>query len=251
MSTLAAWFEIAPLAVTAPLSRFASAAPSGVGGGALWALLALATVLPATAAGPQQTSSAAPAQPAVTMPGSSCPVPAAKPAATTQPSALLGPITREQLEAAEPSWVQAGVEAKPDLEATRALASVPPGAEVTVLLGSWCGDSRREVSRLWRALDGIGASAAGGAGGGLPFTITYIGVDEAKKQPVEAVTAAGLRYVPTFIVRRDGREVGRIVERSPHGIESDLLALLDGKASGLLTASTKMTAEGSAAPHHP
>jgi hypothetical protein len=171
--------------------------------------------------------------------------------AAPDPGVLVGPITREQVEAAVPAWVQAGVEAKPDPAAAQGLAAVAPGAEVTVLLGTWCSDSRREISRLWKALDEIGATAGGGAGSGLPFTLSYIGVDEAKRQPAAAVAAAGLKYVPTLIVRRDGREVGRIVEVSPHGIEVDLLALLDGKAAGLLTASPKMKAAGSPAPGAP
>jgi hypothetical protein len=171
-------------------------------------------------------------------PAASSPGTAAAPAAKASPQVLVGAVTREQVEAAAPAWVQAGVEAKPDAAAARALAAVPPGAEVTILLGTWCGDSRREISRLWRALDEIGA------GGSLPFTLTYVGVDEDKRQPEAAVAAAGLRYVPTLIVRRNGREVGRIVESSPHGVEVDLLALLDGKASGLLTTSPKLLAEG-------
>jgi hypothetical protein len=155
------------------------------------------------------------------------------------------------VEAAVPAWVQAEVEAKPDLAAARALAAVAPGAEVTVLLGTWCSDSRREISRLWKALDAIGAAAGGGASGGLPFTLSYIGVDEAKREPAAAVAAAGLKYVPTLIVSRDGREVGRIVEDSPHGVEIDLLALLGGKATGVLSANPKMTAAGSAPPSAP
>ncbi len=42
--------------------------------------------------------------------------------------------------------------------------------------------------------------------------------------------------MPTFVVLRDGREVGRIVEESPHGVERDLLALLDGSARGVVSA---------------
>jgi hypothetical protein len=171
--------------------------------------------------------------------------------AASDPQVLLGPVTREQVEAAVPAWVQAEVEAKPDLAAARALAAVAPGAEVTVLLGTWCSDSRREISRLWKALDAIGAAAGGGASGGLPFTLSYIGVDEAKREPAAAVAAAGLKYVPTLIVSRDGREVGRIVEDSPHGVEIDLLALLGGKATGVLSANPKMTAAGSAPPSAP
>ena len=154
-----------------------------------------------------------------------------KAAAPAERPVLLGHIQREQVEAAVPDWVEAEVASAPDGEVVKRLAAVAPGATVTVFLGSWCGDSRREVSRFWRVLDQI----AGQAGGETPFAITYVGVDHAKKEPAELVSGNDLRYVPTFIVRRDGREVGRIVESAPHGIERDLLSLLDGSAHGLLT----------------
>jgi hypothetical protein len=198
--------------------------------------LALALALPLAFAAPAPAGAAAPASAG---------------GAAADPKVLLGPITRQQVEAAAPEWVQAGVEAQPDLAAARALAAVAPGAEVTVLLGTWCSDSRREISRLWRAFDDIGAAPGGGAGSGLPFALTYVGIDEAKREPAAAVAASGLRYVPTLIVRRNGHEVGRIVERSPHGVEVDLLALLEGRASGLLTASPNLSAAGSAPPSAP
>lgn len=148
---------------------------------------------------------------------------------------IVGETTRERIEEAHPEWVAAEAESTPDPEACKALASVPPGAEVTIFLGTWCGDSRREVPRLWKALDQAGAD--------VPFAIHYIGVDRQKKEPVAPVTNNDIRYVPTFIVHREGREVGRIVEESPHGIEKDLLALLTGQARGLITTRTDLGAE--------
>jgi thiol-disulfide isomerase/thioredoxin len=148
-----------------------------------------------------------------------------KPAAPEE-AALVGPTTREKVEAS-PEWVQAEVDAKPDAGAAQALGAVEPGAEVTVFLGTWCGDSRREVPRLWKALDA--------EGGAVPFQIRYVGVDHDKKQPADLIRENDVRYLPTFIVRRGGHEVGRIVETSPHGVEQDLLALLTGKASGVLS----------------
>lgn len=147
--------------------------------------------------------------------------------AKKEPAVLVGDVTREQIEAAVPAWVEAEVGSQPDGEASQALAAVEPGADVTVFLGTWCGDSRREVPRLWRALDETG--------GMVPFTIHYIGVDREKKEPSARVKEDDILYVPTFIVRREGREVGRIVETSPHGVEKDLLALLSGKATGILS----------------
>ncbi|HEX9942905.1 MAG TPA: thioredoxin family protein [Thermoanaerobaculia bacterium] len=153
---------------------------------------------------------------------------------------LVGPTTREGIEAAVPAWVQAEVEAQPDAEAARALAAVEPGAEVTVFLGTWCDDSRREVPRLWKALDETGGAA--------PFQVRYVGVDRAKKEPAAAIAESGVLYLPTFIVHRDGREVGRIVETSPHGVEKDLLALLTGQASGVIATREDLTSGDSPEP---
>jgi hypothetical protein len=153
---------------------------------------------------------------------------------------VIGPTTREQIETAVHDWVQAEVEAAPDAEVARQLASVEQGAEVTVFLGTWCSDSRREVPRLWKAL--------ALAGGDVPFGVRYVGVDRDKKEPADAVAQSEVLYLPTFIVHRDGRETGRIVETSPHGIEHDLLDLLTGKARGVLTTREDLTSEGTAAP---
>ncbi|MCB1057579.1 MAG: thioredoxin family protein [Acidobacteria bacterium] len=154
---------------------------------------------------------------------------AARPAHAEDPvsPSLLGPVSRGQVEAAEPDWVAAEVDATIDEDAAKALAGVPPGAKVVVYFGTWCSDSRREVSRFWRALDVTGSE--------VPFELEYIAVDRGDKRPPEMKEELGLVYVPTFIVTRDGQEVGRMVEESPHGIENDLLALLEGDATGVIS----------------
>ncbi|HMB51942.1 MAG TPA: thioredoxin family protein [Thermoanaerobaculia bacterium] len=119
-----------------------------------------------------------------------------------------------------------------DAEAAAALAEVEPGAEVVVFFGTWCSDSRRELSRLWRAFDEAGLVDDAM----LPFDVEYVAVDREKVEPAERTAGMGIRYVPTFIVYRDGAEVGRMVEVSPNGIEHDLLALLTGEASGVVSA---------------
>lgn len=160
--------------------------------------------------------------------------------AAPDPSVIVGETTREQIEEAVPDWVQSEAEASPDASACQGLTTVEPGAEVTVVLGTWCGDSRREVPRLWKALDMAGSS--------VPFAIHYVGVDRKKQEPADVVGGNDVRYVPTFIVRRGGREVGRVVEHSPNGIESDLLALLSGRAQGLITTRTDLQPQGAASP---
>lgn len=154
---------------------------------------------------------------------------------------LVGVVERAAVEGVVPDWIEAEVSSGIEPAAAAALAGVAPGAEVQIFFGTWCGDSRREVSRLWRALDEIGGEA--------PFPMRFIAVDRAKAEPAAEVAGIDLRYVPTFVVRRDGREVGRIIETSPHGIERDLLDLLTGKVRGTLSASRpELATAGGAAP---
>lgn len=141
---------------------------------------------------------------------------------------LVGHVARADVEKL-PKWIEAKSkpETEPDEKAAKALANVPKGALVRVIFGTWCGDSRREVTRFWKAIDL--------AGGATPFAIEYVAVDTGKKVPDGSIDGVGLRYVPTFLVLRDGKEVGRIVESSPNGIETDLGALLRGQRSGVIS----------------
>lgn len=45
-----------------------------------------------------------------------------------------------------------------------------------------------------------------------------------------------LPAIPAFVVDRDGQIVGSVVEKAPNGIERDLLSLLRGEKSGVVSA---------------
>lgn len=141
---------------------------------------------------------------------------------------LTGPIDRTRIEDELPNWRDEIAHAAIDVDAARALGTVPPGAEVEVFLGTWCGDSRRVISQLFVALEEVPEDAR-------PFSIRYVAVDRDKRDPEGLSDGRDIRYVPTIIVTRDGAEVGRIVESAPHGVETDLGALLRGEATGTLT----------------
>jgi len=144
-----------------------------------------------------------------------------KPAAivgNTSPDAIIGMFEAWSPEAA----------VQPDATASAALSAVDAGATVEVYLGTWCSDSRREVPRLWRALDLAGT---------VPFDVRYIGLDRDFAAADVNLDDKDIIAVPTFVVLRNGVEVGRVIEESPTGIESDLLSLLDGSKTGNLSAS--------------
>ena len=139
---------------------------------------------------------------------------------------IVGLTDRQSIERDFPAWAQAAADAHPDLGLAAQLGQVEPGAEVDVFLGTWCGDSRCEVGRFFVSLDAIE--------GPPPFTLRFIGVNRAKEAPGFS-EGTQLRFVPTFIVRREGVEVGRVVESAPDGIERAVLDLLRGARTGVIS----------------
>lgn len=137
---------------------------------------------------------------------------------------LVGEVNGAQVLEADARWRGAYASATTDAEGARALAAAPVGGHIDVFFGMWCGDSVREVTKFLRYAER----------GSLPFSYRLIAVDRAKQ--AEGLTEGrDIRYVPTFIVMREGREVGRVIE-SPRGeLGADLASLLAGSASGAIT----------------
>lgn len=139
---------------------------------------------------------------------------------------IVGRITHEQVLRILDQWK---IDGRPEPLAVRdleGLRRVRQGATVKVFLGAWCEDSKSVLSRFVRLLDALEND---------PFTVEYVAVDGTKQQPASEVQSNEIWYLPTFVVLRSGREVGRIVEHPPHALERDLLLLLDGTTHGLLS----------------
>ncbi|WP_088339523.1 thioredoxin domain-containing protein [Robiginitalea sediminis] len=136
---------------------------------------------------------------------------------------LLGAIGRHRLQ--DPpygSWFHSGYRAyTPDPALVQSLAPLLHDVEILVFLGTWCGDSRREVPRFLKILDEAGFP---------PSRLKLVAVD--RRRPTYKTSPGGeergknILRVPTFILQRTGREVGRIVERPRMGLELDLCDIL-------------------------
>ncbi len=136
---------------------------------------------------------------------------------------LLGVLTEDGLRSPPFSeWYDAGVTRyQPD---EQILGQLQLGDyQLTVFMGTWCGDSRREVPRLMRTLRELGFPSS---------QLTIIGVnrtpEQFKQSPGGEEAGRNIHRVPTIIVQRDGVEVGRIVESPVASIEADLHAIAAG-----------------------
>lgn len=94
--------------------------------------------------------------------------------------------------------------------------------EIIVVLGTWCDDSRDQVPRLFKVLEVSGYE---------PERVRWIAVDRQKKAPETEVPTLNIERVPTIILMRGGKELGRIIETPIASIEEDLLRILQGTQS--------------------
>ncbi len=85
--------------------------------------------------------------------------------------------------------------------------------EITVVFGSWCSDSQEQVPRFYKILDKAGYNDA---------HLTIIAVNRGKQTTEANVSNLNIERVPTFIVYKKGKEIGRIVETPENTLEEDL-----------------------------
>ncbi|MFY9556631.1 MAG: hypothetical protein WAV47_18110, partial [Blastocatellia bacterium] len=110
---------------------------------------------------------------------------------------------------------------EPNAQAVAAIKANDNDTTVTLAFGTWCPDSKNYIPRVIKALR---------AAGNQKIQLKLIGIDNQFHEPVGTVQPRRITNVPTVIVERDGREIGRIVETpAASTIEEDLAAILNGK----------------------
>ncbi|PQJ79631.1 thioredoxin family protein [Polaribacter porphyrae] len=87
-------------------------------------------------------------------------------------------------------------------------------------MGTWCGDSKRNVPRFYKILEEAGFDEN-------YFELVTVGRN--KKTPDNLQEGFDLLRVPTFIFYKNGKEVGRFVERPRETIEKDILKIVTGE----------------------
>ncbi len=92
--------------------------------------------------------------------------------------------------------------------------------KLLVVMGTWCPDSRRETPRLYKILDYIGFDEK---------NLTVYAVDRSKRVPSGATDNLNIKRVPTIIVLKGGKEIGRIIEYPVFSLEKDLYMIISGQ----------------------
>lgn len=110
---------------------------------------------------------------------------------------------------------------QPDKQIIKSLVlNLAPDFQYTIVLGTWCGDSKREVPRMLKVLTEAGIELD---------DIKLYAVDFSKEASDTPVGTLNIQKVPTLIVFRDNLEIGRIIETPVKSIEEDVLGIIGGK----------------------
>ncbi len=106
---------------------------------------------------------------------------------------------------------------QPNSETLKELKVALKNIRIEGFMGTWCPDSRREVPKFYKIMDTI------------KFTdFKMIVVDHSKKAN-GLEKGKNISFVPTFILYKDNKEIGRFVERpTKASLENDLLQIAKG-----------------------
>ncbi len=127
-------------------------------------------------------------------------------------------ITRDKILASGSEWQDTYDQYKPEPELIDVLKSrIGNNLRMDVYLGLWCPDSRNNVPVFLKIIDAVSA----------PLDVSYYNLErKSDKSARYFVEELKIERVPTFIVYRDGKEIGRIVENPQVTMLDDLIQIL-------------------------
>jgi thiol-disulfide isomerase/thioredoxin len=115
-------------------------------------------------------------------------------------------------------WFDSGYKFyRPDTNAIADLKEVSKDYTITIVMGTWCSDSRREVPRFYKILDELNYSDE---------NLKLINVDRDKIGIDNGVDSLNIELVPTFIIYSEEKEIGRIIETPNESLEKDMSKIL-------------------------
>ncbi|MBE2281664.1 MAG: thioredoxin family protein [Ignavibacteriaceae bacterium] len=131
---------------------------------------------------------------------------------------LVGYVTREAFSDTQFSWYDKNFEDyKVNTTILEGIEEEISGIEITAVIGSWCGDTKRELPRFHKILDYLNFPSE---------NLKMIALDVDKKTDVEEFDKLKVSFVPTLIFYKNGEEIGRIVEQPYKSLEEDIVYIL-------------------------
>ena len=141
----------------------------------------------------------------------------------TRQTEMLGPLTKEAILKSVPDWEGVAAAYQPKTDCLQKLKTLQQPVRIEIYLGTWCSDSKSHVSAYFKILDMADNPL---------IQTAYIGIPRDKESRSKYLPPAKtIEKLPTFLVYKDGKELGRIIETPVKSVEEDLLAILNKQSS--------------------
>lgn len=115
-------------------------------------------------------------------------------------------------------WYQQGYEAySPNKKMSKKLSKDLQEYDIVIFAGTWCPDTRNLLPKFAKVLDQTGIEQD---------NIQLYLVNRSKSTPGGETDTYEIKSVPTFIFIKDGKEVGRIVEKVNKSVEADIYYII-------------------------
>ena len=129
---------------------------------------------------------------------------------------LSGPVTEQQIREVKIFDLYTK-RYKPDPKIITQLNSVQDTILIDVFMGMWCHDSKREIPAFFKIMESIENPL---------ISAKYTALEYKRKGPKEIIKTTDIKRTPTFIIYKNGKEVGRIIEEVEVSMESDLYEII-------------------------
>ena len=97
------------------------------------------------------------------------------------------------------------------------IKSIVDSFQITIVMGTWCGDSKEQVPRFYSILDYLKYNSK---------NLTLYCVDRNKKTMANETDDLQILKVPTIIFYYKAKEIGRIIETPIKSLEKDMIKIL-------------------------
>lgn len=142
--------------------------------------------------------------------------------AEQQSDVLVGIVQKEDLtKAPHAAWFDPMYQAyEPGTEALETIKENIHDYGIKVFMGTWCGDSKREIPKLYKLLELSDYDMD---------KLEMNGVKLDKTLPNDLQEEYDVHHVPTIIFYKNGEEAGRFVEYPQEEFEEDIAKIVSGQ----------------------
>lgn len=96
--------------------------------------------------------------------------------------------------------------------------------KVKAFIGTWCGDTKYLLPKFIKTWNAMGLSEDQ-----IEVIALHVEDEKYKQGPNKETDAYNIHKVPTFVFEKEGKEIGRIVERTVFDLDTDIKLIADGK----------------------